>query len=84
LNIPRSNFLLGCQNGERIERGRGGSWTGGCCLLREQMEVEGKLIDLYDRTASNTQNKPVRHLLHTIRLDSLKHIDICQTVLEIL
>ena len=53
-------------------------------LLREQIEVEGKLIGLYDKTASNTQNRPVRHLLHTIRLDSLKHIDICQTVLEIL
>jgi len=53
-------------------------------LLRKQIEVEGKLIGLYDKTASNTQNKPVRHLLHTIWLDSLKHIDICQTVLEIL
>lgn len=53
-------------------------------LLREQVKVEGKLVDLYEKTAQDIRNKPVRHLLHTIQLDSMKHIDICQTVLEIL
>ena len=53
-------------------------------LLREQIKVEGKLVGLYEKMAPEIQNKPVRHLLHTIQLDSMKHIDICQTALEIL
>ncbi len=53
-------------------------------LLREQMRVEGELVGLYERTAPDLENKPVRHLLHMIQLDSRKHIDICQTAIEIL
>lgn len=53
-------------------------------LLREQLQVEGKLVGLYEKTSSDIQNKPVRHLLHMIQLDSRKHIDICQTTIEIL
>jgi rubrerythrin len=53
-------------------------------LLREQIKVEGELIALYEKTAPEIKNKPVRHLLHMIRLDSQKHIDICQTAIDIL
>ena len=53
-------------------------------LLREQMEVEGKLVGLYAKYHKEIGNLPVRHLLHMIHLDSLKHIDICQTAIEIL
>jgi rubrerythrin len=53
-------------------------------LLREQMELEGKLVGLYEKTAPTIENRPVRHLLHMIELDSRKHIDICQTVIEVL
>lgn len=53
-------------------------------LLREQIKTEGRLVGLYEKTAPELENKPVRHLLHTIQLDSMKHIDICQTVLELL
>lgn len=53
-------------------------------FLREQIKVEGKLVGLYEQTAPQIENKPVRHLLHTIQLDSMKHIDICQTAIEIL
>jgi rubrerythrin len=52
--------------------------------LLEQMKVEGKLIALYENTVQDIQSKPVRHLLNTIKLDSMKHIDICSTALEIL
>ena len=53
-------------------------------MLKEQMQLEGKLVGLYERTAPNIENKPVRHMLHMIELDSRKHIDICQTVIEVL
>ena len=53
-------------------------------LLREQMRVEGRLVGLYERTAPDLKNKPVRHLLHMIQLDSLKHKDICQTAIQVL
>ena len=53
-------------------------------LLREQMEVEGRLVGLYERTHKEIENRPVRHLLHMIQLDSQKHIDICRTAIEIL
>jgi len=53
-------------------------------LLREQIKAEGKLIGLYEKTEQDVQSKAVRHLLHTIVLDSMKHIDICSTAIEIL
>ena len=53
-------------------------------LLREQMQVEGELVGLYEKSHSKIENLPVRHLLHMIQLDSLKHIDMCQTAIELL
>ena len=53
-------------------------------LLQQQIKAEGKLIGLYEKTEQNVQSKAVRHLLHTIQLDSMKHIDICRTAIEIL
>jgi rubrerythrin len=53
-------------------------------LLRDQMRVEGKLIALYEKSHKEIENLPVRHLLHTIQLDSMKHIDICNIAIEIL
>jgi hypothetical protein len=46
-------------------------------LQREQIEVEVRLIALYEKMAPDIQSKPVRHLLHTIRLDLMNHIGIC-------
>lgn len=65
---------------EREEKERGEAID----LLREQMRVEGELVGLYEKTAPGIESKPVRHLLHMIQLDSRKHIDICQTAIEIL
>jgi rubrerythrin len=53
-------------------------------LLKEQIKIEGRLVGLYEQSAKDLTNTPVRHILHMINLDSRKHIDICQTVIEIL
>ena len=53
-------------------------------LLREQIQVEGRLVGLYEKSHKEIENRPVRHILHMIQLDSMKHIDICQTAIEIL
>ena len=53
-------------------------------LLREQMKVEDQLVGLYERTAPDIKNKPVRCLLHMIQLDSKKHIEICKLAIEVL
>jgi hypothetical protein len=53
-------------------------------LLRDQMRVEGKLVGLYERTAPDIKNNPVRSLLHMIQLDSRKHIEICKLAIEVL
>jgi len=71
-------FLKTMSDRERKEKERG------LLLLREQMRVEGKLVGLYEKTASEIKSKPVRHLLHMIQLDSRKHIDICETAMAIL
>lgn len=53
-------------------------------LLRNQIAVEGELVNLYEKTVGGIENSPVKHLLHTIQLDSKKHIDICQTAIDVL
>ena len=53
-------------------------------LLKEQIKIEGRLVGLYENSAKELTSTPVRHLLHMINLDSRKHIDICQTAIEIL
>jgi rubrerythrin len=53
-------------------------------LLREQIQVEGRLVGLYEKSHKEIESRPVRHILHMIQLDSRKHIDICQTAIEIL
>lgn len=39
-------------------------------LLQKQIEMEGELVALYDKTAGDIGSSPVRHLLHMIQLDS--------------
>ena len=53
-------------------------------LLREQLKVEGQLVGLYERTAPDIKNNPVRSLLHMIQLDSRKRIEICKLAIEVL
>jgi rubrerythrin len=53
-------------------------------LLRKQVDVERNLVTLYKETVKDIQSSAVKHLLHMISLDSRKHIDICQLVIEVL
>ena len=53
-------------------------------LLQKQLDVERRLVDLYETTHRAIESKAVRLLLHMIQLDSRKHIDICQLVISVL
>ncbi|UCH02753.1 MAG: hypothetical protein JSV20_02915 [Candidatus Bathyarchaeota archaeon] len=53
-------------------------------ILTKQLETEYKLVSLYEETEKAIKSSAVRHLLHMIQLDSKKHIDICQLVIDIL
>jgi rubrerythrin len=53
-------------------------------LLKKQIEVERTLIRLYGKTHESLKSPAVKHLLHSIQLDSIKHIGICETAIEIL
>lgn len=53
-------------------------------LLRKQMAVEGQLIRLYEETEGQIESGAVRHVLHMVQLDSRKHIDILQLVIDVL
>ena len=39
---------------------------------------------LYEESVRSIKSSPVMHLLHTMRLDSRKHIEICQAAIEVL
>jgi len=52
-------------------------------LLSKQIQVEGELVGLYDKTVEEIKSPPVKHLLHMIRMDSMKHIDIFQVAMEV-
>ena len=53
-------------------------------LLRKHIASEGEKVGLYEETVRDIKSSPVMHLLHTLRLDSRKHIEMCQAVIEVL
>ena len=53
-------------------------------LLDEQVEIERKLVNLYEVTEGDIKSSAVRHLLRMIQLDSKKHIETCQLVVKVL
>lgn len=53
-------------------------------VLRKQLNVESQLVRLYGETVNELQSSAVKHMLHMIALDSMKHIDTCQTAIEVL
>lgn len=53
-------------------------------LLSRQVEVERKLVSLYKNAEEDIKSRAVKHLLHMIQLDSRKHIDSCQLIIEVL
>lgn len=66
---------------EREEKEKGEA----IALLHNQIATEKKVITLlHNQIAKEIKSNPVRHLLHMIQLDSMKHIDICQAVIDVL
>jgi rubrerythrin len=53
-------------------------------LLKKQIELEGKMVDSMNQTMSKLKNVVVKQLLNGIALDSRKHQDILNAVIELL
>ncbi|MCJ7634023.1 ferritin-like domain-containing protein [Candidatus Bathyarchaeota archaeon] len=53
-------------------------------LLRQQMAVESECISLYSETSKEVVSSSVKHLFHMIQLDSIKHMDVCQLIIDVL
>jgi rubrerythrin len=53
-------------------------------LLQKQITVEAELVKLYKESEGEITSQAVKHLLHMIQLDSMKHIDICSIVIDVL
>lgn len=52
--------------------------------LKKQLEVEGKLIGLYDQGERESDNKAMQRLMQMFRLDSQRHINILQAAIEVI
>jgi hypothetical protein len=52
--------------------------------LSEQLEIEGQLVGLYEHYERDTENKALRRVMQMFRLDSQRHINILQAVIEII
>jgi len=53
-------------------------------LLREQIKLERKMVDSMNRTTMKLKNAVVKQLLNGIALDSKKHQDILNAIIELL
>ena len=53
-------------------------------ILNEQIRVEGKLIELYEQTIDEIDNKPIQQMFRMIRTDSIKHIEMLQSAQDII
>ena len=51
--------------------------------LQKQIQIEGQLVVLYDQYERSTENKALKRLMQMFRLDSQRHINILQTVAEV-
>ena len=52
--------------------------------LTEQLEIEGQLVGLYEEYEHGTENKALKRVMRMFRLDSQRHINILQAVIEII
>jgi rubrerythrin len=53
-------------------------------VLKEQIKIEGELINQYKIFGEKIKNIPVRRMLHMIMFDSQKHIETLQTAIDII
>jgi len=52
--------------------------------LNEQLVIEGRLVGLYEGYEHGTENKAMKRVMQMFRLDSQRHINILQTVIEVI
>jgi hypothetical protein len=52
--------------------------------LGEQLEIEGRLVGLYEEYEQGTENKALKRVMQMFRLDSQRHINILQAVTEVI
>ena len=53
-------------------------------MLEKQLQIEGKLVGLYEKHERETENKAMKRLMQMYRLDSQRHINILQAAIEII
>ena len=53
-------------------------------VIKLQIETERQLIKLYSDTQGLVIDEQVRRLLHSLQLDSIKHLEMCVTAVEVL
>ena len=53
-------------------------------MLLEQLKVEGTLIGLYEGHERETSNKAMKRVMQMFKLDSQRHINILQAVIEVI
>ncbi len=53
-------------------------------ILLNQIKVEEELVELYENTSKMVISEQVRRLLDAIMLDSMKHVEICRTAVEVI
>lgn len=52
--------------------------------LREQLEIEGQLVGLYEKYERDNENKAIKRVMQMFSLDSQRHINIIQAAIELL
>jgi hypothetical protein len=52
--------------------------------LREQLEIEGQLVGLYEEYERGSENKAMKRVMQMFKLDSQRHINIIQAAIELL
>ena len=53
-------------------------------ILSNQIKVEEELVELYNKTSEMIISEQARRLLNAIRLDSMKHVELCRTAIEVI
>lgn len=53
-------------------------------ILREQLQIEGQLVGLYEESERDTENRAMKRIMRMFRLDSQRHINILQAAIELI
>jgi rubrerythrin len=53
-------------------------------ILKEQIQTEAQLINLYEQLINRIENKPIQHMFRMIQTDSKKHVDMLQSAKAII